>query len=129
MIDPIQFTKMMGIPNPKGESAKNYCNTLEELGFDEIFIRKALMAIFELSYDTCTACFNDLERAKLKYIAMIVDHKSHPNRTPEGLIMKVARSLGTSTEEAAEWIARVDASEDLTYLDWFPRTRKNFHHA
>ena len=129
MNDPVQFTKIMGIPNPKDDDAKTYCNTLEELGFDEVFIRKALMAIFDLSFDDCTVCFNDLERAKLKYIAMIVDQKRHPARTPEGLIMKVARSLGTSHEEAAEWIARVEASEDATYLDWFPQTRQNFHRS
>lgn len=129
MIDPVQFTKIMGIPKPKDEDAKTYCSMLEELGFDEIFIRKALMTIFELSYDACTACFNDLERAKLKYIAMVVDHQRHPARTPEGLIGKVARNLGTSHEEAAEWIARVEASEDANYLEWFPQTRQNFHRS
>ena len=124
-----QFTKIMGIPNPKDKDARTYCKTLEELGFDEVFIRKALMTVFELSFDDYTACFDDLERAKLKYMTLVVDLQRHPARTPEGLIKKVARSLGTSHEEAAEWIARVEASEDTTYLEWFPWTRQNFHRS
>ena len=120
-----QFIKVMGLPLPAAdEGPESYCHRLEALGLDDVFIRKVLGNVFGIPLDDSSRLFSDFETARLRYVAMI---GAHPARTGRVLVKKLSRNLGITEEDAAQWVAKFEASEGILWMDWFPIDRPNFY--
>ena len=102
------------LPPEVGESKRNYCLRLQDLGHEEMFIRKALAYHFHVQVSDFSAFFNEFEKARLRHLTML--RKLAPKRTHYSMVKKVAKNLDISEELAERWVARHHEVGDVSYL-------------
>lgn len=102
------------LPPCAGESAFDYCKRLEDLGHEEMFIRKAMRHHFGLAIEDMGALFNSFEDARLRYLTMV--NRMTPNRSDYSLAKKVSKSLGISEELASKWVSRFREGGEREFL-------------
>ncbi|WP_170791404.1 hypothetical protein [Ruegeria lacuscaerulensis] len=99
------------IPAQTNETSKEYAGRLQDMGFEEMFIRKALRYHFDIDTEQLPSFFEDFETARLRHISLI--QRLKPQRTKRSMIMKIAKNLGCSDESAELWFERFqEQSED-----------------
>jgi hypothetical protein len=90
-------------PEPD-EDAVSYCHRLESDGHEEMAMRSALRAHFNMPLAEMGSFFEQFPQARLRHVARL--KVLQPNRTRYSLIKKVAKNLGVSDERAEYWIDR-----------------------
>ncbi|MEM7426094.1 MAG: hypothetical protein AAF441_08360 [Pseudomonadota bacterium] len=90
----------------EGENPVAYAVRLEAAGHEEMLIRKALRAHFGFEIAELPPLVAGCELAKLRHIDLLTEIA--PNRTRYSLIRKVAKNLGVSEDEAADWVERYE---------------------
>lgn len=102
------------LPPDVGESKRNYCLRLQELGHEEMFIRKALAYHFHIQVSEFSSLFNEFVEARLRHLTLL--RQLEPNRTRYSMIKKVAKNLGISQELAERWVQRYEEAGDIPYV-------------
>lgn len=102
------------LPPEVGESKRNYCLRLQELGSEEMFIRKALAYHFHVDVSEFSGFFNEFVEARLRHLTLL--RQLAPQRTHFSMVKKVAKNLGISEELAERWVARHEEVGDVPYL-------------
>ena len=102
------------LPPDVGESKKDYCFRLQEIGHEEMFIRKALAYHFHVQLFEFGAFFNDFELARLRHLTML--RLLAPGRNEFSMVKKVSKNLGISEELAKRWVIRHQEVGDVTYI-------------
>lgn len=102
------------LPPEVGESARDFCARLQDLGHEEMFIRKALAHHFHLGISEMASLLNEFEPARLRHLTML--RRLAPNRSHYSMVKKVAKNLGISEELAARWVARHSEVGDVPYV-------------
>lgn len=88
-----------------GETLHAYCQRLQELGQEEMSIRKGASEHFGLSVNEMGEFFTEFREARLRHIRMLIEME--PNRTEFSLIKKVSKNLGISDEEATSLVISI----------------------
>ena len=102
------------LPPEVGESKRDYCLRLQDLGHEEMFIRKALAYHFHVEISGFSAFFNEFEQARLRHLTML--RRLTPNRSRYSMIKKVAKNLGISEELAERWVDRHVEVGEVPYI-------------
>ncbi|MEP2890220.1 hypothetical protein [Tateyamaria sp.] len=102
------------LPPQVGESKRDYALRLQEIGHEEMFMRKALAYHFHVEISEFSAFFNAFELARLRHISML--RLLFPNRNNYSLIKKVSKNLGISDELAELWVARHNEVGEVTFI-------------
>lgn len=102
------------LPPNVGESKRAYCLRLQELGHEEMFMRKALAYHFHVDLAEHAAFFNEFELARLRHLTML--RHLAPDRNHYSMVKKVAKNLGISEELAELWVARHEETGEVAYV-------------
>ena len=102
------------LPPEVGESKRDYCLRLQDIGHEEMFIRKALAYHFHVEVAEFSAFFNEFEVARLRHLTML--RQLEPNRSDYSMVKKVAKNLGISEELAERWVARHNEVGEVAYV-------------
>ena len=102
-------------PEP-GEDIITYCERLEDMGYEEMFMRKAVRSHFGLAISELPELFEKFELARLRHITAIKCLGLKYKRTREGFARKVAGNLGLSLEEAQLWVDRFNEVGPQEYI-------------
>jgi len=102
------------LPPEVGESKRNFCLRLQEIGHEEMFIRKALAYHFHVEISEFSAFFNEFEEARLRHLTML--RLLAPHRNHYSMVKKVAKNLGISEELAERWVTRHEEIGDVPFL-------------
>lgn len=110
--------EIVDVPAPisTDETVKQYGHRLEELGFDEMRIRKEILRHYAAINLTDLHIFNELSDARIRYITMI--HELSPAKPHKGLVKKLAASLGITLDEAERAVCRYDEVGAMPYIPW-----------
>lgn len=105
-------------PPQAGESAKTYCERLEKEGFEEMWIRKAVLKYGLLDRDTMgwqSFCdfFEQFPTARMRHLALLND--IHPKRSDYSMELKVAKNLKVTAEKAKALVAEFRTKGPLAY--------------
>jgi hypothetical protein len=92
-------------PAPK-ENEHQYALRLQNAGFDEMFIRKALRCHFQMKIEDFPTFFEPFLQARLKYVRLLAALR--PGQTDTNLARRVARNLGISAESARWLVEEID---------------------
>ncbi len=110
----------MTVPNyrnmlpEEGEDSREYCRRLEENGYEEVFVRKALVAHYRHEIEGLGAFFEEFELARIRHITLLMD--IHPNRSAYSLTKKVAKNLDLSEARARYWVGRFQEVGEVDYV-------------
>ena len=88
-----------------GETLHSYCQRLQDLGQEEMSIRKGASKHFGLSINEMGEFFTEFREARLRHIRMLIEME--PNRTEYSLMKKVSKNLGIADQEAASLISSI----------------------
>ncbi|MEL6377575.1 MAG: hypothetical protein AAFQ04_10330 [Pseudomonadota bacterium] len=102
------------LPPDVGESKRDYCFRLQELGHEEVFIRKALAYHFHVETSEFSSFFNEFKEARLRHLTML--RLLAPQRNHYSMVKKVAKNLGISEELAERWVTRHEEIGDVPFL-------------
>ena len=111
------------LPRPLSadETVKDYAHRLEELGFDEMLIRKALLLSYKKLDLKSARIFNNYSDARIRYVTMI--HRISPAKSHKALVKKLAASIGISEDEAEQSVSRYEEVGEMPFVPW-TRPRK-----
>lgn len=87
------------------EDALQYALRLQDAGYDEIFVRKALRFHFQTKIEELAAFCEPLRNARLRSVRLYVN--LHLGRTEHYLIRRVSRSLGIDEQLARDLVREV----------------------
>jgi hypothetical protein len=96
-------------PAPK-EDEHQYALRLQNAGFDEMFIRKALRFHFQMKIEEFPTFFEPFLQARLKYVRLLAALR--PDQADSQLVRRVARNLGISAEGALRLVEEVNAGSE-----------------
>ncbi len=102
------------LPPEVGESKRDYCLRLQEIGHEEMFIRKALAFHFHVQFSEFSAFFNEFELARLRHLTMLRHLAS--SRNEFSMMKKVSKNLGISEELAERWVIRHQEVGDVAFI-------------
>lgn len=103
-------------PLSTDETVEEYGHRLEDLGFDEMRIRKEILRHFSAVNLAEVRIFNNLSDARIRYITMI--HELKPAKAHKGLVRKLAASIGISMDEAEQSVCRYERVGGMPYIPW-----------
>lgn len=86
------------------ETESAYAARLERDGFEEVFIRKALVTHFFMDAARFGRFFEDFEIARLRHVKLVF--QIHPERTAAEAARQIAETLGLSEARAHYWVER-----------------------
>jgi len=101
-------------PPEADEEQMVYCQRLEKIGHEEMFIKKALAHHFELGNAVFAISFDEFETARLRHITML--RLLQPNRTDYSMTKKIGKNLGLDDHQAQYWLDRFKQSGDVPFL-------------
>lgn len=101
------------LPPDVGESKRDYCFRLQEIGHEEMFIRKALAYHFHVPIHDLGAFFNEFELARLRHLTLL--RLIAPGRTEYSMVKKVSKNLGISEELAKRWVMHFKEVGDVKF--------------
>ena len=97
----------------KGETPDAYCGRLQDGGYEEMYIRKALAVHFDFTVDVFADFFEDFEVARLRHITML--RRMFPTMIPYAFHKKVSKNLGLTSEKGHYWIKKFDEAGEVDY--------------
>lgn len=101
-------------PPEVDEDQMEYCHRLEEIGHEEMFIKKALAHHYKLGNAVFSIPFEDFAIARLRHITMI--RLLQPNRSDYSMTKKIGKNLGLNDDQAKAWLNRFKKSGDVSFL-------------
>ncbi len=110
----MEFPNYKDLPPEVGERATDYCSRLEQNGFEEMFIRKALAYHLCMRVEEFGSFFNGFEQARLRHLTMLA--RMAPERAEYSFAKKVSKNLGISEQLASLWVARFREVGDVEYV-------------
>ena len=110
--------KVIPVPPPLSieDTAEGYAYRLEEIGFDEMRIRKALIEHFAPIGLRSAFIFDNLSDARIRYVTMI--HGISPAKTHRALVKKLAASLGISEDDAERSVRHYERVGEMPFIPW-----------
>ncbi|WP_299077687.1 hypothetical protein [uncultured Ruegeria sp.] len=110
----MEFSDYKEMPPKVGESATEYCARLEQDGFEEMFMRKALAYHLHMRGEEFGSFFNKFEQARLRHLTML--SRMAPKRSEFSFAKKVSKNLGISEQLASLWVTRFGEVGDVEYV-------------
>ncbi len=101
-------------PPGNEEDQIEYCRRLEEIGHEEMFIKKALAHHYKLGNAVFSVPFDEFEIARLRHITML--RLLQPNRSDYSMTRKIRKNLGLDDDQAKAWLDRFKKSGDVSFL-------------
>ena len=116
--------EFVDVPPPvsKDETIEDYGHRLEELGFDEMRIRKELLRHYSETDLSEVRIFNHLSHARMRYITMI--HERTPAKPHKGLVTRLAAAMCISMDEAEQAVCRYEEIGGMPYIPWTCRKKE-----
>ena len=103
-------------PLSADETVEEYGHRLENLGYDEMRIRKEILRHFSPINLAELRIFNIESDARIRYITMI--HEITPAKPHKGLVKKLATSIGISMGGAERSVCRYEKVGGMPYIPW-----------
>lgn len=97
-----------------GKSKRDYCLRLQDMGHEEMFLRKAVAFHFHVQISELSAFFDEFELARLRHLTML--RLLAPNRSEFSMVKKVAKNLGISEELAKRWVVRHREIGEVSFI-------------
>jgi hypothetical protein len=103
-------------PSSKDETVQAYASRLEELGYDEMRIKKEILKYFKGFNLSSMRLFHNLSDARIRYVTMI--HLATPDKPYKGLVKKLSSSVGVSQEDAEHSVRHFEENGGLQFVPW-----------
>ncbi len=103
------------------ESAQMYGKRLEENGYEEMYIRKALAYHFNMRGEQALSACENFQVARLRHITML--RRMFPNMTPYAFQRKVSKNLGLTDDMARHWIETFNKVGEVEYCEDYAKTK------